>query len=455
MQSLLCHVSLFFFVEAMILKLSSQINSRRLLSSLASSIKVLGIESTCDDTCASVVTSDRQVLSDVRHSQMKVHLDFGGILALVARNKHVQNINNVTRQSLEQAGLSIDDIDAVAVASRPGLDLSLHVGVSYAQKLCLKYKKPLISIHHMEAHALTALLTNPNVKYPFLTLLISGGHTILALVTAVDKFYVLADAPCNPLGETLDKIARKLKIRNLGSPYDQVCGGRALELIARHGNPNAFISPDWIHSTKKAITCSNFKIMIEGIVYKCQKKHPDLPADSPLPEVADIAASFQRAAVEHLGHKVQTACKFLESTKILEFSDIEHTIEENPKRFSVFELDYNDPRPLNLPLLVSGGVACNEYIVKKLGEYCDKMEKLYDGTKIEVIVPSPRNLCTDNGVMISWNGVLRMIENKKNSLLHGEEQIMSVKPIYDATLGVDISELVNIQDIPLKPVRIS
>lgn len=202
-------------------------------------------ESTCDDTCASVVTSDRQVLSDVRHSQMKVHLDFGGILALVARNKHVQNINNVTRQSLEQAGLSIDDIDAVAVASKPGLDLSLHVGVNYAQKLCLKYKKPLISIHHMEAHALTALLSSPNIEYPFLTLLISGGHTILALVTAVDKFYVLADAPQNPLGkyskwfinihisiglllssrcftipcisgETLDKIARRLKIRNLG-----------------------------------------------------------------------------------------------------------------------------------------------------------------------------------------------------------------------------------------------
>lgn len=240
-----------------------------------------------------------------------------------------------------------------------------------------------------------------------------------------------------------------------GSPYDQVCGGRALELIARHGNPNAFISPDWIHNTKQATGCSNFKIMIENIVYKCQQKHPDLPADSPLPEVADIAASFQRAAVEHLGHKIQKACKFLESTKIHELLDIEGAIEKNHKRFSVFEIDYNDPRPLNLPLIVSGGVACNEYIVKKLGEYCDKMDKLYDGTMIEVIVPSPRNLCTDNGVMISWNGVLRMIENKQKSLLHNEEQIMSVKPIYDATLGMDISELVNIQEISLKPVRLS
>lgn len=160
-------------------------------------------ESTCDDTCAAIVSSAREVLSDVRHTQLKTHLDHGGIIGPVARTEHARNINAVTLESLRRANLTMDDLDAVAVASRPGLELSLHVGVGYAQRLCFKYNKPLISIHHMEAHALTALLSHPQVTFPFLTLLISGGHTIAALVTGVDKFYVLADNHSNPIGKPL------------------------------------------------------------------------------------------------------------------------------------------------------------------------------------------------------------------------------------------------------------
>lgn len=139
-------------------------------------------------------------------------MNYGGIIAVVARDRHVTHINDVVKESLNRASLTINDIDAIAVATKPGLQLSLEVGVEYAKSLCLKYNKPLISIHHMEAHALIGLLSHPHINFPFLTLLISGGHSIIALVKDYTKFYVLADAPSSPIGKFITRY-NKLKIK--------------------------------------------------------------------------------------------------------------------------------------------------------------------------------------------------------------------------------------------------
>ena len=140
----------------------------------------------------------------------------GGILPLIARDKHCKNIANVISQALKKSNLNWNQISAISVANEPGLELSLKVGVDYAQRLALKYNKPLIGIHHMEAHSLIAKLTHPHLKFPFLALLISGGHCLLALVKNVNCFYKLGETVDNPIGETLDKIARRLKVKNLG-----------------------------------------------------------------------------------------------------------------------------------------------------------------------------------------------------------------------------------------------
>jgi len=173
-------------------------------------------ETTCDDTCAAIVTDSGHILSNVKSSQYQFHLDMGGIIPLVARDKHAKNIANVIIQALKESNLRWNDISAICVANEPGLELSLKVGVDYAQQLALKYHKALVGVHHMEAHSLIAKLTHPHLRFPFLALLISGGHCLLVLVKDINLFYKLGDTLDNPIGETLDKIARRLKVKNLG-----------------------------------------------------------------------------------------------------------------------------------------------------------------------------------------------------------------------------------------------
>ena len=175
---------------------------------------ILGIETSCDDTGVAVIDKAGDILAEKIHSQASVRM--GGVIPTFAMTSHAHNIHNIVTETLQQAKVSPDQLDAVAVSNRPGLKGPLIVGTDYAKYLCLKYKKPMIPIHHMEAHALTARMIDPdNTKFPFLVLLISGGHSILALATDIDEYKLLGYTVDNSPGECLDKCARMLGLHNL------------------------------------------------------------------------------------------------------------------------------------------------------------------------------------------------------------------------------------------------
>jgi len=167
---------------------------------------ILGIETSCDDTGCAIVDTDRNILGECLKSQQQIHLDFGGIIPPVARDLHKENIDSVVTQAIQQAQIELNKIDAIAVTVKPGMSLSLLVGMNYAKKLSKQSLKPLIPIHHMEAHALTARLVDKDLKLPFLVLLISGGHCLLAVVKKVNKFILLGQSIDDAPGEAIDKV---------------------------------------------------------------------------------------------------------------------------------------------------------------------------------------------------------------------------------------------------------
>lgn len=190
------------------------------------------------------------------------------------------------------------------------------------------------------------------------------------------------------------------------------------------------------------------------MIHKCKRNHPNLPVDCPLPEVADIAASLQRAIAEYIGTSILYKVKIVESLPCLIDEDIDYLLDISSPSFHHQKLDFLDHKPLHLQLVISGGVACNNYITEKLKEHCNNMETIYDDTRVDVIVPTPKHLCTDNGVMIAWNGVLKLTNlNKKDVLLSDYIQMMSLEPVRDACLGRDLSEIIGLP-IGIKPLQI-
>lgn len=184
-----------------------------------------------------------------------------------------------------------------------------------------------------------------------------------------------------------------------------------------------------------------------------RKSHPNLPVDCPLPEISDITAGIQRSIVIHLKSRINRIIKYLEATNLVNIVTPSNyqslQLDDIPRK-----IDYINPTPVKLKLVVSGGVGCNNYIVNNLKSYCDQMDTFYDETKIEVVAPCPRHLCTDNGVMIAWNGVLKLIDNHNDDnnnnnngdddiILLREKEIMSLEAIYEAKLGVDIRQLID------------
>ena len=237
-----------------------------------------------------------------------------------------------------------------------------------------------------------------------------------------------------------------------------VSGGQAIEILAQKGDPSRYTGK-WEVGNKDDF---NFDISkLRGFwnhkVKTIAKNHPDLPVDCPLPEIADIAAGIQRSIVIHLATRINRIVKYLESTSLINLV--------TPSNYQTLKLndiskkvDYIDPIPLKLKLVVSGGVACNNYIVDKLKSQCDQMETFYEETNIEVVAPFPRHLCTDNGVMIAWNGVLKLIDyhnnGNDNNIALKEKDIMSLEAINEVQLGVDIRELIDTSWIKVKPLQV-
>lgn len=397
---------------------------------------MLGIETSCDDTGIALLrASDGAILAEVTASQTALHVSNGGIIPPVARDLHRSAIDRCVGECLKTAGdISARDLAAVAVTLRPGLSLSLLVGCQYAKKLSAKYHLPVVPIHHMEAHALTAMLQYDQLRFPFLCLLISGGHCLIVHVKGLHDFELLGRSIDDAPGDILDKTARALRLKNLGPPYSQVSGGAAVELMARNGNPFAHFeraTSTPLYSSRRRTCNFSFSGFLTAITRHIARLEEEakLPADGVLPQAPDICASLLYVLSFTLIKRLQRAYAFLEQRQ-----------ENDPSSGS-----------FSKRLVVSGGCAANQFIGGMLQAFAADQG-------LQLFIPRP-GLCTDNGVMIAWNGVLKLREEEEEgrwsppgAILRDQAAIQQLDIQPKAALGVDITRAVT--DAHIKTERI-
>lgn len=320
-------------------------------------MKILGIESSCDETAAAVVTSDRRILSNIVWSQLKEHQPYGGVVPEIAARAHGEAMEVVIRGALDKAGVTLEEIDLIAATGGPGLIGGVIVGVMTAKALALATDKPWIAVNHLEGHALTVRLTDA-VEFPYLLLLISGGHCQWLAVSGPGSFELLGGTRDDALGEAFDKTAKML-----GLPYP---GGPQIERLAREGDARRFNLPRPFYDTDH---CDfSFSGLKTAVLHVCR----DLGAMTEQ-DRRDICASFQRTATECLVNRLGFAAR---------------RYEEKHQAKS---------------LVVAGGVAANQAIRQSL-------EAATAEHGYALHVPSPA-LCTDNAAMIAWAGHERFRES--------------------------------------------
>ncbi|XP_074357962.1 putative tRNA N6-adenosine threonylcarbamoyltransferase, mitochondrial [Apium graveolens] len=327
---------------------------------------ILGIETSCDDTAAAVVRSNGDILSQVVSSQGDLLAKYGGVSPKMAEEAHSQVIDQVVQEALDKAKLIESDLSAVAVTIGPGLSLCLRVGVQKARKLAASYSLPIVNVHHMEAHALVARLTEREVQFPFIALLISGGHNILILARELGQYLQLGTTIDDAIGEAYDKTAKWLGLELRRS------GGLAIEELARKGDAGSIkFKVPMKHHKDCNFSYAGLKTQVR-LAIESKNIDAETPSSSASIEDqssrADIAASFQRVAVLHLEEKCGRA--------------IEWALEMEP---SIKHL------------VVSGGVASNQYVRDRLDQVAKKKG-------LQLVCPPP-SLCTDNGVMVAWTGI--------------------------------------------------
>lgn len=360
---------------------------------------VLGIETSCDDTAAAVVDEAGNILGEAIHSQTEVHLKTGGIIPPVAQQLHRENIQRIVQEALAASRVPPSELAAVATTTMPGLALSLGVGLAFSLQLVARWRKPFIPIHHMEAHALTVRLTN-SVQFPFLVLLISGGHCLLAVARGVSDFLLLGKSLDIAPGDMLDKVARRLSLAK-HPECAAMSGGQAIEHLAPRGDRRRFDLTPPLHRARHCdFSFSGLQHAIDKIVAR-KEKEEGLEPGQVLASAPDIAAAAQHATACHLAKRTHRALLFCQQRGLLPPSDA--------------------------VLVVSGGVASNLYIRKAL-------EAVTDATQCALLCPPPR-LCTDNGVMIAWNGIERLRAGV--GILYDTE---GVRYEPRCPLGVDISK---------------
>ncbi|XP_056292016.1 tRNA N6-adenosine threonylcarbamoyltransferase, mitochondrial [Pseudoliparis swirei] len=373
---------------------------------------VLGIETSCDETGAAVLDETGAILGESLHSQKEVHLRTGGIIPTVAQQLHRENIERVVQEALERSGVDPSRLSAVATTVKPGLGLSLGVGLEFSRKFVRRHNKPFIPIHHMEAHALTVRMLRP-VAFPFLVLLVSGGDSLLAVTRGVDDFLLLGHALDEAPGDTLDKVARRLSL--IKHPQcSTISGGQAIELLAKDGDRTRFPFRTPMGQTYDC--CFSFAGLRNQINKTIMKSEAEegIEQGTLLSCVNDIAASTQHTVASHLAKRTHRAILFCKANGLL---------------------------PSNSPTLVlSGGVASNRYIRKALAT-------ITDATALSLLCP-PAKFCTDNGVMIAWNGVERLREGK--GILPPD---VDVSYETKAQLGVDMMAEVKAAAIRMPSVR--
>ena len=329
-----------------------------ILSSPTAPSVVLGIETSCDDTGVALVSADREILAEKLSSQLDRHAPFGGVVPEIAARAHLDILDHMIAEMMQEAGLGFPDVDGVAATAGPGLIGGLIIGLVTAKAIAAVHRRPLLAVNHLEAHALTARLTDPDLAFPYLLLLVSGGHCQLLMVTGVGCYQRLGTTLDDALGEAYDKAAKML---NLGYP-----GGPAIENAARSGDTKAFAFPRPMSGKP------NCHFSFSGLKTALRHAIKDLGSKAlKPPQINDLCASFQAAAIDSLLDRTTRAVKLTQS------------MSEPPKA-----------------LVIAGGVAANAYLRTRL-------DHLAAEAGLPLIAPAPR-LCTDNGVMIAWAGIERL-----------------------------------------------
>lgn len=311
-------------------------------------ILILSIESSCDETAAAVVKNGREVLSNSIYSQIDIHTLYGGVVPEIASRKHIEKINYVVKQALDEASVTLKDIDAVAVTYGPGLVGPLLIGVSFAKSLAYAAGIPLVGVHHIEGHIAANYIENPELKPPFMCLIVSGGHTHLVNVKDYSEFEILGRTMDDAAGEAFDKVARAI---GLGYP-----GGPKIDKVSKEGDANAIAFPRAKLSTDGYdFSFSGLKSAVLNYLNGCQMKGEEI-------NQADVAASFQASVIDVL---VSNAMKAVDEHHAVKFA-------------------------------IAGGVASNSGLREAMRKACEKRN-------VEFYHPSPI-LCTDNAAMIGCAG---------------------------------------------------
>ena len=328
---------------------------------------ILGIETSCDETAAAVLTADRRILSNVIHSQIPDHQPYGGVVPEISARNHLIYIDRVIAQALHDANKILDDLDGIAVTSGPGLIGGVMVGVMVAKAIAASLKKPFIAINHLEGHALVARLTH-DVPYPYLLMLMSGGHCQMILVKELGDYQLLGKTMDDAAGEAFDKVAKSLDLNYPGGPQ--------VERLAKAGNPKRFLLPRPLKGRAGCdFSFAGLKTAVRQIVETGQIKTDQ--------DRADLCAGFQKAVADCLVDRLKNCLQMISMDGDLLTGDVSHVV-------------------------LSGGVAANQFLRGTLEETCVKFNKIF--------VAPPIHLCTDNGVMIAWAGLERLIAGKLSSL---------------------------------------
>lgn len=309
---------------------------------------ILGIESSCDETAASVVEDCRNIRSSVISTQIEEHKKYGGVVPEIASRRHCENILGVVDKALKDAGVTLSDLDGIAVTFAPGLIGALLVGVSFAKGLAMSAGKPLIPVHHIAGHIATNYLTFPELEPPYLCLVASGGHSHIIEVLSYTKFRVVGQTRDDAAGECFDKCARAM-----GFPYP---GGVYIDNASKEGNPNAFRLPNpKVAGSEFDFSFSGLKTAVINMLHNAEQKGETLDRN-------DLAASLQYNIANILTEKTIRAAKALGYKKVT----------------------------------LAGGVSANTGVRAALAEACEK-------NGFEFYMPK-KNLCGDNGAMIACQG---------------------------------------------------